>query len=126
MSYVKNTMLPFKEFKVTRKDVDHWFDILNDEVFDFVVPQPDYIKIMEQCGTWGFIKETPIDEYDTKIGLYLKPKYPSLGSFVEIVAHEMIHIWQIKVKNDTGNHNKLFYSWRKQFKKHNLNLKRCY
>ena len=42
--------------------------------------------------------------------------------FVETLAHEMIHLWQMNHKGDTGNHNKLFYSFRPKLNRLGLDL----
>ena len=42
--------------------------------------------------------------------------------FVETLAHEMIHLWQMNHVGDTGNHNKLFYSFRPKLNKLGLDL----
>ena len=38
------------------------------------------------------------------------------------LAHEMIHLWQMNHKGDTGNHNKLFYSFRPKLNRLGLDL----
>ena len=42
--------------------------------------------------------------------------------FVETLAHEMIHLYQMNYKGDTGNHNKLFYSFRPKLNNIGLDL----
>ena len=50
------------------------------------------------------------------------PFYRNKKEFVETLAHEMIHLWQMNHKGDTGNHNKLFYSFRPKLNRLGLDL----
>jgi len=122
---VSRTMESFTEYKVDQKELDFWFDHINNEVFNGEVPYPHIVDIRDQKKTWGYVKQVEIGETQV-VGLFMLPTYPTLGAFLQILAHEMVHVWQLMVNGDTGNHNKHFYSWKEKFKEHNLNLKRCY
>jgi len=122
---VSRTMKSYTEYQVDQKELDFWFDHINNEVFNGVVPYPHIVDIRRQRDTWGYVKQVEINNIKV-VGLFMQPTYPTMGAFLEILAHEMIHVWQLMVIGDTGNHNKHFYSWRKKFKEHNLTLKRCY
>jgi hypothetical protein len=52
----------------------------------------------------------------------MMPKYKNKLEFLNTLAHDMVHLWQQTVMHDTGNHNKLFWSFRSKFKKLNLRL----
>ena len=53
----------------------------------------------------------------------LHNKYPTWKDFLETLAHEMVHLYQMQVRNDPrSNHNANFYSWRKCLKDHGLKL----
>lgn len=122
---VRRTMESFTEYKVDQKELDFWFDHINNEVFNGEVPYPHIVDIRRQSKTWGYVKQVEVNGVQV-VGLFMKPTYPTLGAFLQILAHEMVHVWQLMVNGDTGNHNKHFYSWRETFKEHNLDLKRCY
>lgn len=122
---VRRTMESFTEYKVEMKELDFWFDHINNEVFNGEVPYPHIIDIRKQKKTWGYVKQVEVNGIKV-VGLFMNPTYPTLGAFLEILSHEMVHVWQLMVNGDTGNHNKHFYSWRETFKEHNLDLKRCY
>jgi len=122
---VSRTMESFTEYKVDQKELDFWFDHINNEVFNGEVPYPHIVDIRNQKRSWRYVKQEDVG--GTKVvGLFMLPTYPTLGAFLEILAHEMVHVWQLMVNGDTGMHNKHFYSWKEKFKEHNLNLKRCY
>jgi hypothetical protein len=122
---VRRTMGSFTEYKVDQKELDFWFDHINNEVFNGEVPYPHIVDIRRQSKTWGYVKQVEVNGVQV-VGLFMQPTYPTLGAFLQILAHEMVHVWQLMVNGDTGNHNKHFYSWRETFKEHNLDLKRCY
>jgi len=122
---VSRTMESFTEYKVDQKELDFWFDHINNEVFNGEVPYPHIVDIRNQKKTWGYVKQVDVGGTQV-VGLFMLPTYPTLGAFLQILAHEMVHVWQLMVNGDTGNHNKHFYSWKEKFKEHNLDLKRCY
>jgi len=39
------------------------------------------------------------------------PEYKDKKDFVDTLGHEMVHLYQMANLGDTGNHNKLFYSF---------------
>jgi len=52
----------------------------------------------------------------------MMPKYKNKSEFFNTLSHEMVHLWQQTIMKDTGNHNKLFFSFRSKFKRLNLHL----
>ena len=54
--------------------------------------------------------------------LELKPIYKNKIEFLNTLAHEMLHLWQMTIQHDNGKHNKLFFSFKSKFKKLNLSL----
>ncbi len=122
---VRRTMKAYTEYTVDQKELDFWFDHINNEVFNGEVPYPHIVDIRRQSKTWGYVKQVEVNGVQV-VGLFMQPTYPTLGAFLQILAHEMVHVWQLMVNGDTGNHNKHFYSWRETFQEHNLDLKRCY
>ena len=42
------------------------------------------------------------------------PKYPNFQYFLDTLCHEMVHLYQMQNLGDTGNHNKLFWSFEKK------------
>ncbi len=120
-------MEEFGEFEVTETEFWYWFHTLNEEVFEGVVPMPHLIETWrEEDGEdyWAYIKHVDIDD-TLVVGLYIRTHYPNKAHFIQVLAHEMIHLWQLLVNGDTGNHNKHFYGWRNKFAEHGLTLRRC-
>ena len=56
--------------------------------------------------------------------LHFNIKMPDKRFFIEVLAHEMVHKWQLEINLDTGSHNKHFYSWKQTFKENGLILTR--
>lgn len=118
-------MEEFGEFKVTETEFWYWFNILNEEVFGGVVPKPDVMEIgdLEDNKNWAYVLHSKF--HNTMIvGLYVRKIYPHKAFFINVLAHEMVHIWQLKVNGDTGSHNKHFFSWKNKFKQFGLDLKK--
>ncbi len=114
-SHIKDTMDAFSEFEVEQDDLDYWFNVINEEIFEGDCPSPHLMLVKRQRGSWGYVKQA---EFDGKhwVALFMSPKFPTLAAFIQILAHEMIHVWQFMKLGDTGSHNKHFYSWRDRFK----------
>lgn len=118
-------MAPFNEYVVDSKELDFWFHKINDEIFEGVVPYPHVIGVCTDRNKWGYVKMVEVNGTEV-MGLFMKTSYPTFGAFLQILSHEMVHIWQMLVNGDTGNHNKHFYSWKVKFEEHNLTLRRNY
>jgi len=50
------------------------------------------------------------------------PEYHNKKEFVDTLGHEMVHLYQMANVGDTGNHNKLFYSFRPKLNEIGLDL----
>ncbi len=52
-------------------------------------------------------------------------KFPTWKDFIETLAHEMVHLYQMSVMKDPySNHNENFYAFREKFSKVGLRLYR--
>ena len=49
-------------------------------------------------------------------------KYDTKKDFLDTLAHEMVHLYQFTQLNDSGAHNKLFYSFSSKLKVVGLKL----
>ena len=54
--------------------------------------------------------------------LEMQPTYRNKKEFVDTLGHEMVHLYQMANVGDTGNHNKLFYSFRPKLNRIGLDL----
>lgn len=107
----------------TEADTLMWFHIINNCVFDRQLIPFENIVIKRICYFWALvtyddeIKNSPLD-------LHMHMKFPYKWAFVNVLAHEMVHKWQLEIIHDTANHNKHFFSWRPKFKESGLDLNR--
>ena len=110
---------------VTQTDVELVFDILNLLVFapeGFKVPIPDHLDVSLLNGYLGYVIKVKVGdkEYTTCI---LNTEYHSWDEFVEIVAHEMIHLYQVIVLGAYGDHDEFFWSMKPIFEKYGIPLR---
>lgn len=112
-----------KKFIPNKRQVKKWFDIINMYIFDYQLTPFDKIKI-KKMGNWWACVVYDENDHSAPIHLYLNKSYTSRLHFVTILAHEMVHKWQLQINGDTGNHNKHFFSWRPKFKENGLKLSR--
>jgi len=111
-------------FKPTEHQAKIWFHKLNKSIFDGKITPMPKIEIRRRHKIWG---EASWNNEDVSIStlISLTTRFRSKQHFLSILAHEMVHIYQAMV-GDTGNHNALFYSFRKKFEEQGLLLKRVY
>ena len=127
-----------RDHRPTVAQAQAWFNILNKGLFGSVLAMPE-IRVERMRGalgecvcTWNARKiRVPQDQLptkfypskDVKIHIRLKPIYNTWKDFIETLAHEMVHYYQMTVlKCPYSNHNADFYAWRNKFKQFGLAL----
>jgi len=132
----KNT----RNFKPTISIVSTWFKHLNKGLFENKLPTvPLYLVRMtddwSRCwANWdnrkcrkGTYDQTviPYEKADVTFAIELHSKYPTFKDFIETLAHEMVHLYQMTILKDPySNHNANFYAFRNKFKSAGLTLSR--
>tara|TARA_E500000178_G_scaffold194253_1_gene192227 strand:- start:26 stop:451 length:426 start_codon:yes stop_codon:yes gene_type:complete len=112
-----------KKFVTTYKEIKKYFKIFNKLLFKNKLNPFNDIKIKRIIkGSGQCVEYLSYRKGTTFFVLEMMPKYKNKLEFLNTLAHEMVHLWQQTVKHDTGNHNKLFWSFRTKFKKFNLRL----
>jgi hypothetical protein len=110
------------KFQPTINDVVFWYDTLNEQLFAGELPSLSAVKFCKSKAYWA---EAFCRYYKTDNKLVAEIKFSdhfqSFKEFVEIVAHEMIHIWEFKTFGVMG-HGERFFSWSPELKKLGLNL----
>src|SRR6056300_814260 len=94
-----------KKFVNTCKEIKKYFKIFNKSLFKDKLNPFNDIKIKRIFKGSGQCVE-----------------YTSYRKGTSYFVHEMVHLWQQTIMKDTGNHNKLFFSFRSKFKRLNLHL----
>ena len=126
---LKRELASNRKYKTTYKDVKKYFKVLNKALFKNILQPFNDIQIKKiykdetkkfcygQVTTWVWERKGT-----QQFWLEMLPSYRNKKEFVETLAHEMIHLWQMNIKGDTGNHNKIFYSFRPKLNKLGLDL----
>ena len=116
---LKRELASNRKYKTTYKDIKKYFKVLNKALFKNILQPFNDIQIKKiykdeskkfcygQVTTWMWERKGT-----QQFWLEMLPTYRNKKEFVETLAHEMIHLWQMNIKGDTGNHNKIFYSFR--------------
>ena len=129
-----------RNFKPTHSLVVTWFKHLNKGLFGNKLPNvPLYLVRMtdDWGGCWanwdnrkcrkGTYDQTviPYEKADVTFAIELHSKYPTFKDFIETLAHEMVHLYQMTILKDPySNHNANFYAFRNKFKSAGLTLSR--
>jgi len=119
-----------KRYKTTYKDIKKYFTIINKSVFNDLLSPFNEILIKKiyrdkkSCThTWGQVVCWEWKRKGTKqYWLEMLPEYRDKRDFVETLGHEMVHLYQMANVGDSGNHNKLFYSFRPKLNAIGLDL----
>ena len=126
-----------KHFTPTVEQCQSWFRILNRGMFGSNLTQPTLI-VRRMNKDWGLCiadwdnRKCRAGTFNQRVIPYHVPidykielhnKFPRWKDFIETLAHEMVHLYQMQVwKDPYSNHNEHFYSWKNYFKQHNLKL----
>ncbi len=126
-----------KHFTPTVEQCQSWFRILNRGMFGSNLTQPTLI-VRRMINDWGLCiadwdnRKCRAGTFNQRVIPYHVPinyrielhnKFPRWKDFIETLAHEMVHLYQMQVwKDPYSNHNANFYSWKNYFRQHNLRL----
>ena len=112
-----------RNFITTYKEIKKYFKIFNKFLFKNKLNPFNDIKIKRIIkGSGQCVEYLSYRKGTTFFVLEMMPKYKNKSEFLNTLAHEMVHLWQQTVMKDTGNHNKLFFSYRAKFERLNLHL----
>jgi len=118
-----------RKYKTTYKDIKKYFTIINKSVFNNLLSPFNEILIKKiyrdesKKYCWGQVICHEWERKGTKqYWLEMLPEYRDKRDFVETLGHEMVHLYQMANIGDTGNHNKVFYSFRPKLNKIGLDL----
>ena len=124
---LKRELASRKKYKTTYKDIKKYFKIINKAVFknklspfnEILIKniRDRHIKCMGQVVAWSWKRKGTVQYW-----LEMLPTYHNKQEFVDTLGHEMVHLYQMANMGDTGNHNKLFYSFRPKLNKVGLDL----
>ena len=112
---LKRELVSNRKYKTTYKDIKKYFKLINKSIFkNILIPFNDIqLKNCYQCVGQVVHWEWK-GKGTSQFHLEMLPYYRNKKEFVDTLAHEMVHLYQM-VTGDTGNHNRLFYSYRPKF-----------
>ena len=120
---LKDTELSDKKYTATYKDIKKYFKYFNKILFKDSLNSFNDIQIKRLGKASGqCVENISYTKGTSFFVLEMMPKYKNKTEFLTTLSHEMVHLWQQTVMKDTGNHNKLFFSFKPRFKKLNLTL----
>ena len=104
-----------EKYHTKHADCIIWYDTINEEIFDGSLLNVS-IVIRRLRGTWGSYQNNTIE---------LTNWFPSKEIFLNVLAHEMIHVYQAQNEQPLG-HGPSFWKWKKKFKSNGLFLSEKY
>ena len=120
---LRDTVDSEAKYTTTFKDIRNYFKIFNKSLFKNALNSFNNVKIKKIVrGSGQCVEYISYRKGTNFFVLEMMPKYKNKMEFLNTLAHEMVHLWQQTIKKDTGNHNKLFFSFRNKFKRLNLKL----
>jgi hypothetical protein len=129
-----------RNFKPTHSIMVTWFRHLNKGLFGNKLPAVP-LYLVRMTDDWGRCwanwdnrkcrKGTydqcviPYDKTEVTFAIELHSKYPTFKDFIETLAHEMVHLYQMTILKDPySNHNANFFAFRNKFRSAGLTLSR--
>ena len=127
---LKRELVSNRKYKTTYKDIKKYFKIINKAVFSNLLSPFNEIlikKIYSEAASkkycYGQVIAWEWKRKGTRVYyLEMLPYYHNKKEFVDTLGHEMVHLYQMANVGDTGNHNKLFYSFRPKLNRIGLDL----
>ena len=126
---LKRELASRNKYKTTYKDIKKFFNMINKAIFKNKLSPFNEIKIKKiykdesKKFCYGLVEIIERKRKGTRsYSLEMLPSYRNKKEFVDTLGHEMVHLNQMANKGDTGNHNKLFYSFRPKLNAIGLDL----
>ena len=124
---LKRELVSNRKYKTTYKDIKKYFKLINKAVFENKLSPFNEILIKKIYDSkrkcYGQVVAWEWKRKGTRVyHLEMLPSYRNKKEFVDTLGHEMVHLYQMANVGDTGNHNKLFYSFRPKLNAIGLDL----
>ena len=108
------------KFRPKVEDVDLWFSILNEQIFGNKLPKFGSIQISRKKHFHALFHYWPKKE-NKPTELWMNNVFENKKLWVEILAHEMVHLFQYSYDEPLG-HGPSFLAWRENFNLKGLKL----
>ena len=117
---------PGTPYRVTNDAVKYWFRIINHVIWKDQLPMFNTIQIRPFVRNWAMCIEDSDDPDSTKYRLAIDIEFPSFQLFLNVLAHEMVHLYQFIDKDDGEHHGESFWAWEYVLRENGLILSDCY
>lgn len=119
-----------KPFRPTVQEVETFYDIINEDIFDSILVRP-LISLVNLRKTWGWCLAGDSLVNGTYCEIKLHNKWYTPEWCMNILAHEMCHQWQYDIHrwlepSTEMDHGETFSRWIPKFASHGLHLKTIY
>lgn len=109
-------------YRPTVSEVIFWYDTFNYQIFKNELPKLDCVDITRTRGYWAEAQVQRYDNQDLHVRIKASTHFQSYKEFIEIMAHEMVHVWEFITFGNMG-HGERFFSWQSKLKGYGLDLK---
>jgi hypothetical protein len=118
---------PGTSYRVTNDTVKYWFRIFNQEIWKDQLPMFNTIQIRPFVKNWAMCIEDTDRPEETKYRLAINIEFPSFQLFLNVLAHEMVHLYQFTQHDESEQHHgDTFWEWEHILKAHGLTLSEEY
>ena len=118
---LKELVYEKRKFKPKVEDIETWFDILNEQLFGNKLQRFHKIYVKRHKDAHAYFNFWTGKDKDRPPELSMDKIFLNKKMFIEILAHEMIHLFQYQFKEPLG-HGPSFWVWRDNFKLKGLKL----
>ena len=103
-----------RKYTTTFKDIKKYFKEFNTTIFNNELSPFGQIEVKnlnrEKCV--GQVVTLEWKRKGTRLyKLEMEPSYQSKKNFMETLVHEMVHLYQMQNKGNSGGHNDMFWSF---------------
>ena len=113
-----------RQYKSTYKDIKKYFKLFNEIIFGRELSPFGQVEIKDLTRQRCIGQVVTLDWKRKGTRLYkleMLPSYKTKKDFLDTLIHEMVHLFQMQNKGNSGGHNEMFWSF--QDKVENLGLR---
>jgi hypothetical protein len=112
------------KYHASISDVIFWYGALNDNIFEGKLPPLTGIQFRQTKTYWAEALCYRYKNGKLRAEFTLSTHFPSFKDFVEVMAHEMVHVWEYDNYSIMG-HGERFFLWEGKLKRMGLKLAVC-
>ena len=113
-----------RQYKSTYKDIKKYFKLFNEIIFGRELSPFGQVEIKDLTRQRCIGQVVTLEWKRKGTRLYkleMLPSYKTKKDFLDTLIHEMVHLFQMQNKGNSGGHNEMFWSF--QDKVQNLGLR---